>query len=61
MHLKLNVFGLWWGMLAGLSFILLLQLFFVLRTNWEQEVQNAVDRVTDYAEERMRLINDSEL
>jgi hypothetical protein len=59
MHLDMNVFGLWWGMLAGLGFILLAQMFFILRTNWENEVKTAMDRVAEDPQERLGLINNN--
>jgi len=48
-YLKLEVYGLWWGLVTGLVFVTTCLLIALLRTNWQKEVEDAAERTAEEA------------
>ncbi|XP_031489757.1 protein DETOXIFICATION 41-like [Nymphaea colorata] len=49
----LGVTGIWWGMIMGVGLQTLTLIILTLRTNWEKEVEKAVERVKRSAQESL--------
>ncbi|KAF3793541.1 DETOXIFICATION 41 protein [Nymphaea thermarum] len=49
----LGVSGIWWGMIMGVGLQTLTLIVLTLRTNWEKEVEKAVERVKRSAQESL--------
>ncbi|TXG55000.1 hypothetical protein EZV62_020256 [Acer yangbiense] len=48
---SLGVAGIWWGMIVGVTLQTLTLIFLTARTNWDVEVENAIDRLKRSANE----------
>ncbi|KAF6150606.1 hypothetical protein GIB67_022218 [Kingdonia uniflora] len=56
---SLGVAGIWWGMIFGVLLQTLTLILLTIRTNWEKEVEKAVDRLKKSDdEETLSLVND---